>query len=112
MATSTRRSASSATDIYERSAGNISVFDSIDVPVFSLSDSGNPGGAQLANGQLVFALQDNDAYYLYVRTSASSDPDESCVAGADADGDGLADCADPDCWRSCGPACPYATSCP
>jgi cysteine-rich repeat protein len=31
--------------------------------------------------------------------------DETCVE-ADLDGDGLAGCADPDCWRVCKPACP------
>ena len=31
---------------------------------------------------------------------------------ADADGDGLVDCADPDCWWSCTPTCPPLSSCP
>jgi cysteine-rich repeat protein len=36
--------------------------------------------------------------------------DELCD-GHDGDGDGLVDCADPDCWWSCKPACPPGTSC-
>ncbi|MBP6631023.1 MAG: hypothetical protein KA297_16435 [Kofleriaceae bacterium] len=37
---------------------------------------------------------------------------ERCTTGDDADGDGLAGCADPDCWPSCDPLCPPRTSCP
>jgi hypothetical protein len=36
--------------------------------------------------------------------------DELCD-GSDGDGDGLVDCADPDCWWRCTPACPPGT-CP
>jgi cysteine-rich repeat protein len=36
--------------------------------------------------------------------------DELCD-GHDGDGDGLVDCADPDCWWSCTPACPPGVSC-
>ena len=32
--------------------------------------------------------------------------DETCAAGVDADGDGLAGCADLDCWAVCTPTCP------
>jgi hypothetical protein len=49
---------------------------------------------------------------LLERQLVGAAPDETCVAGEDADGDGLAGCADADCWWSCGPACPVATSCP
>ncbi len=39
-------------------------------------------------------------------------PTESCALGTvDADGDGLAGCADPDCWTVCTPDCPPGTSC-
>ncbi len=31
---------------------------------------------------------------------------EACNTGADLDGDGLAGCADPDCWTRCTPMCP------
>jgi Galactose oxidase, central domain len=38
---------------------------------------------------------------------------ESCQsAAADADADGLAGCADPDCWGRCEPTCSPYTSCP
>lgn len=37
---------------------------------------------------------------------------ERCVlADEDLDGDGLAGCADPDCWGRCAPLCPPGTSC-
>ena len=32
-------------------------------------------------------------------------PREDCRAAIDSDGDGLAGCADPDCWYLCAPAC-------
>jgi hypothetical protein len=31
---------------------------------------------------------------------------ETCATSLDADGDGLAGCADPDCWFVCTPLCP------
>ena len=37
--------------------------------------------------------------------------DEACVAGVDSDGDGLAGCADPDCWPVCAPLCPPGATC-
>jgi hypothetical protein len=38
---------------------------------------------------------------------------ERClVSTEDDDGDGLAGCADPDCWARCSPACPPGMSCP
>lgn len=36
---------------------------------------------------------------------------ETCAAGEDADGDGLAGCEDRDCWLTCTPLCPAAMSC-
>ena len=36
---------------------------------------------------------------------------ESCVAGQDLDGDGLAGCADRDCWQLCTPTCPPTATC-
>ena len=38
------------------------------------------------------------------------EPDH-CEAGVDTDGDGLADCADPDCWARCTPLCFPNTAC-
>lgn len=38
-------------------------------------------------------------------------PGDSCRTPFDVDGDGLAGCDDPDCWRTCTPDCPPATSC-
>ena len=37
---------------------------------------------------------------------------ERCVAAVDDDRDGLAGCADPDCWGRCTPACPPGSTCP
>jgi len=36
---------------------------------------------------------------------------EACTLDADLDGDGLAGCADPDCWYACSPQCPPGVSC-
>jgi hypothetical protein len=41
----------------------------------------------------------------------SATPDELCDANVDNDGDGLAGCADPDCWATCTPLCPPGTTC-
>jgi hypothetical protein len=42
----------------------------------------------------------------------SSQPTERCLLStADEDGDGLAGCADLDCWARCTPLCPPGTSC-
>jgi cysteine-rich repeat protein len=42
----------------------------------------------------------------------SAAPDDSCSGYDDGDGDGLRGCADDDCWATCAPLCPPATSCP
>jgi hypothetical protein len=43
---------------------------------------------------------------------APASPAESCAfADQDTDGDGLAGCADPDCWGRCDQECPPATPC-
>ena len=42
----------------------------------------------------------------------SGDRYEACsLADLDSDGDGLAGCADPDCWARCTPMCPPGTTC-
>ncbi|MBP6631690.1 MAG: hypothetical protein KA297_19795 [Kofleriaceae bacterium] len=47
------------------------------------------------------------------RHGSSARPAEGCkLDGADDDGDGLAGCADPDCYGRCAPACPPGASCP
>jgi hypothetical protein len=46
------------------------------------------------------------------RTLTSGAPDETCQDGEDADGDGLAGCADPDCYWACPNICPPFTVCP
>ncbi len=42
--------------------------------------------------------------------SYAGEPEETCIAGQDGDGDGLAGCADPDCWALCTPFCPPGAS--
>lgn len=37
---------------------------------------------------------------------------DGCVFALDADGDTLTGCEDDDCWATCSPGCPPATSCP
>jgi cysteine-rich repeat protein len=41
----------------------------------------------------------------------NASPQESCVIPADLDGDGLAGCADPDCWMVCNPTCSPGVAC-
>jgi cysteine-rich repeat protein len=41
----------------------------------------------------------------------SARPHEVCELGFDVDGDGLAGCADPDCWGHCAPLCPPNATC-
>lgn len=41
----------------------------------------------------------------------SDTPDETCVDGLDLDHDGIAGCADLDCWTTCTPSCPPGTTC-
>ncbi len=52
----------------------------------------------------------NDIWALEYRSADS--PAEICLsADLDTDGDGLAGCADPDCWGVCTPMCPPYVSC-
>jgi hypothetical protein len=60
---------------------------------------GNRGGREI-----------DDSWTLSYRSTGS--PAETCRAATlDADGDGLAGCADPDCWGVCTPLCPPYVSC-
>ncbi|HTL38830.1 MAG TPA: DUF4215 domain-containing protein [Kofleriaceae bacterium] len=68
--------------------------------------------SELPYGRTMMLVSGGAGAVMLERQMTSSLPDESCVAGEDADGDGAAGCADPDCWWSCWPACPVATSCP
>jgi hypothetical protein len=42
---------------------------------------------------------------------SSAEPAEVCTDQSDTDHDGLAGCADPDCWGRCTPTCPPGTTC-
>lgn len=63
-------------------------------------------GGSTASSQPV---TDDDAVW---RLSWDSDtPDEVCELDLDTDGDGLAGCADPDCWLLCTPTCMPGLTC-
>lgn len=64
-----------------------------------------------SRGRLDILLSDGPAQLMAERQLVSSLADETCHSGEDADGDGAAGCEDPDCWATCWPACPLATSC-
>ena len=70
------------------------------------------GAVERGRGRLVIELSEPVGTVFLERQLTSSLADETCAATDDADGDGAAGCADPDCWQTCGPACPVATSCP
>jgi hypothetical protein len=68
--------------------------------------------AELPRGRHLFMTRDVTMMLMVERQLTSTLPDESCAAGEDIDGDGLAGCDDADCWWTCWRACPIATSCP
>ena len=70
------------------------------------------GVVDAMRGQEVIIINETTRSYLLVLQFTSGLPDETCAPGEDADGDGLAGCANPDCWEYCNPACPYAATCP
>jgi hypothetical protein len=47
-----------------------------------------------------------------LQLAAPGEDDDKCRAATDDDGDGLAGCADPDCWPYCTPSCPPGAACP
>jgi hypothetical protein len=53
-----------------------------------------------------------DARVIVRRHIGNASTSESCIATEDLDGDGLAGCADADCWFTCTPACPPYATCP
>jgi len=59
-------------------------------------------------GQLV--LFDANGLTRAHRWTSPIDPADQCL-GPDSDGDGLAGCADPDCWARCTPLCPPHATC-
>jgi cysteine-rich repeat protein len=54
-------------------------------------------------------LVDQDTWLLQWQADIA---DDACATAVDRDGDGLAGCADPDCWATCAPTCPSGVSCP
>jgi hypothetical protein len=64
-----------------------------------------------ALGSRVVLLNGYDRTTWQGRWTYDGEVDESCLAGEDLDGDGLAGCDDPDCWGYCTPYCPPRTPC-
>jgi cysteine-rich repeat protein len=64
-----------------------------------------------ANDALIYYTPVPGGRVMLVRVLTSGLPDETCVPGEDADGDGATGCADPDCWLSCSPQCPFGVHC-
>jgi cysteine-rich repeat protein len=82
-------------------------------PPGPFSSMAGPGAAAVAvdlprQQVLVFGLSGRVDTLRY----SSGTPLETCAAGEDGDGDGLAGCADGDCWWSCRPTCPPYATCP
>jgi hypothetical protein len=63
------------------------------------------------NGSVAITGVSESGTIAAVLSRSSPTPLESCVAGEDRDGDGLAGCADPDCYWACSRCAPY-TTCP
>lgn len=99
-------SAAGDSQMWERHAGTFRVLD-------SLPFAGQVAGAvERGRGRLVLEMFDGPGAVFAERQLVSGLADETCQPGDDADGDGTSGCADPDCWATCWPACPLATSCP
>jgi hypothetical protein len=65
------------------------------------------------HGQLIIfggSPASNDTW-AYTFSSTGSPPEACKLAAADTDSDGLAGCADPDCWGRCRPFSPPGTTC-
>ena len=85
-------------------------------PITTVSNaptSRSPAGAfpsPFGFGTLVFGdgVGSTDTWRLAWSRNA---PVESCRDASDRDGDGLAGCADPDCWWACTPLCPPGAAC-
>jgi cysteine-rich repeat protein len=65
------------------------------------------------HGEIVMfgGVPTNDETWAFAFSSTGSPPEACIDAAEDSDGDGLAGCADPDCWARCTPFCPPRTSC-
>jgi hypothetical protein len=81
-------------------------------PVAISQTASSPTTVERSFGRLMSSTTAFGATVLLEHQFVSTLPDETCVPGEDADGDGLAGCDDPDCWWKCHPTCPYAASCP
>jgi hypothetical protein len=79
---------------------------------FSVSAGTNLALAYDPRGRRLLAFDSGSGELWQLRWDIPSELEESCVPGEDADGDGLAGCADPDCWGYCTPDCPPGATCP
>ena len=66
------------------------------------------GGVTMIGGSTSLGTPADGAWLL--RWDGTS-PTEACRSAIDGDGDGLAGCADPDCWWACAPLCPPGAPC-
>jgi hypothetical protein len=89
---------------WERVAGNWVMQPSLELAIDGPS-------IYAANGDLFTIGSLGSSRVMVRRRFTNASPIESCVAGADDDGDGLVACDDPDCYATCGTCPPYAT-CP
>jgi len=69
---------------------------------------GIAGGIAMFGGSTSLGTPTSEVDVL--RWSGAS-PAEACRSNIDGDGDGLAGCADPDCWWACAPLCPPGAPC-
>ena len=66
------------------------------------------GDLVLFGGRIPFVLNVTDSWQL---EWSNTNPHETCTVPLDLDGDGLAGCADPDCYSVCNPTCLPGTGC-
>jgi cysteine-rich repeat protein len=94
--------------VWERRGDEFLIYDAIPTPDFQII--GSP--TEALNGRVIVPARAGNSSFLLERQLVGTLRDESCGDDQDLDTDGLAGCADPDCWMICGPACPLATTCP
>jgi hypothetical protein len=88
--------------IWERASGNWAMRGTLPFAVDGPS-------VYSANGDMITIGAVGTSRVMVRRTYENASPIETCVAGQDVDGDGLSDCADPDCYAQCGMCPPFAT---
>lgn len=84
--------------------------DWVNLPPFPLSGM-SPAwtGYDPIDGRVLVVGVTFSGNFAAILTRTSSTPPESCLAGEDVDGDGLAGCDDPDCYWACSGCLPHTT---